>query len=500
MKIKTWLLLTFFLIMVLPIAGAYSLYVWINAYYQDKNVAEYFDKWTELNQIKATIDSPALYQKNADLQELEELTNEQLGITLYTKSGFILYSSNPLLSGYVGKERMFKGLFDLQQSYNAFTYKEPVYQQGDLLGVYEIQLVRTDWVKGVENRSWLVTTGSILLFLAIYLAVLFVLNRRLNRPLKELMQQMRIFAKGGHVETNLSARKDEIGELAQSFVAMQNEIEKTRASLKEEQLQKELMIASISHDLKTPLTAIQAYAESLQSRGLTEQQQEEYQQVIVTKADRMKHMLEDLLMYTLLQSTNYELELVAVDAAEFFEMALSDYEPLCEEQGFTLNVFCDVDGLYAVHPKQLQRVIDNLMSNAWRYGEIGTSIGLAAVNAGSYPVWSFDFLKSTLNKQEGVYIIVQNSGQGILQEDITKLFEPMYQADRARTKAGERGTGLGLNITKQIIEKHGGTVELFSQENIGTAVVCWLPPFKGAIKNEMEKNMPNSGLNCCDDI
>lgn len=161
-------------------------------------------------------------------------------------------------------------------------------------------------------------------------------------------------------------------------------------------------------------------------------------------------------------------------------MALSDYEPLCEEQGFTLNVFCDVDGLYAVHPKQLQRVIDNLMSNAWRYGEIGTSIGLAAVNAGSYPVWSFDFLKSTLNKQEGVYIIVQNSGQGILQEDITKLFEPMYQADRARTKAGERGTGLGLNITKQIIEKHGGTVELFSQENIGTAVVCWLPPFKGA--------------------
>lgn len=110
-----------------------------------------------------------------------------------------------------------------------------------------------------------------------------------------------------------------------------------------------MMIASISHDLKTPLTAIQAYAESLLNNDLSQQQQEEYQQVIITKADRMKHMLEDLLMFTLLQSTNYELELVAVDGEEFFEMALSDYEPLCEEQSFTLEVFCDVDGLYAVH-------------------------------------------------------------------------------------------------------------------------------------------------------
>lgn len=193
----------------------------------------------------------------------------------------------------------------------------------------------------------------------------------------------------------------------------------------------------------------------------------------------MKHMLEDLLMFTLLQSTSYELELVDVDGEEFFEMALSDYEPLCEEQGFTLEVFCDVDGLYAVHPKQLQRVIDNLLSNAWRYGEIGTSIGLAAVKAGSVPEWGFDFLKPALTKQEGMYMIVQNSGQGLPQKDIVKLFEPMYQADHARSKAGERGTGLGLNITKQIIEKHGGTVELLSSENIGTAVVCWLPPNKG---------------------
>jgi len=479
MKIKTWLLITFFIVMVLPITGAYSLYIWINAYYQDKSIAEYFEKMTELNQVKSVLENPEHYKRNADIQDIEALSNDQLAITLYSKSGILLYSSNPLKLDYDSMDIILKGLYELKQNYNAFTYKEPVYQDGELLGVYEIQLVRKDWVKGVESRSWLVIASSILLFLLIYFAVMILLNRKLNRPLHELMRQMRAFAKGEHVESNLVARKDEIGDLAQTFLAMQDEIETARAHLKVEQQQKELMIASISHDLKTPLTAIQAYAESLQSKALSEEQQDEYRHIILTKSETMKQMLEDLLMFTLLRSTSYHLDLVAVDGAEFFEMALSDYEQLCKDRGFMLEVTCDIDGMYAVHPKQLQRVIDNLMSNAWRYGAVGTMIGLAAMNAGECPVWSFDFVQSALKKQEGMYIILQNSGQGVKKEDIEKLFEPMYQADSARTKAGERGTGLGLNIAKQIIEKHGGTVELVSKEGYGTAVLCWLPPFKG---------------------
>ncbi|MFJ7732599.1 ATP-binding protein [Lysinibacillus sp. NPDC097231] len=481
MKIKTWLLITFFIVMVLPIAGAYTLYVWVNAYYHDKNVLESIEKWTELNKVKSVLDNPEHYKKNADIKEIEALTNEQLAITLYSKSGFVLYSSNPLKSGFISKDQIFTDLYDLKQKYNAFTYKEPVYEKGEFAGIYEVQLVRTDWVQGVQNRSWLVIASSILLFLLIYTAVIMLLNRKLNRPLKELMRQMRAFAKGEQVASNLGTRKDEIGELAQTFFAMQDEIELARAHLKTEQQQKELMIASISHDLKTPLTSIQAYAESLQNKALTEEQQCEYREIILTKAETMKHMFEDLLMYTLLQSSSYDLELVTVDGAEFFEMALSDYETLCEDQGYTLAASCEVEGLFAVHPKQLQRVIDNLMSNAWRYGKVGSTIGLAAVNAGKCPTWCFDFVKSALTKQEGIYMIVQNSGQGINKEEIEKLFEPMYQADTARTKAGERGTGLGLNIAKQIIEKHGGTVELVSKENFGTAVLCWIPHYKGEI-------------------
>ena len=130
MKIKAWLLITFFIVMILPIGGAYGLYMWINDYYQDKSVGEYIEKWAELNTIKAAIDDPTLYVKNADLSDVEALSNNQLGITLYSKMGFVFYTSNPVRSGFVSQENLFKGLYEFQQQYNTFTYKEPVYQKG----------------------------------------------------------------------------------------------------------------------------------------------------------------------------------------------------------------------------------------------------------------------------------------------------------------------------------------------------------------------------------
>ena len=94
MKIKSWLLITYLLIMILPLIAVYGLYVSINAYYQDKNVDEYFEKWALVTDLKDQLDHPSLYNINANYKEIEKLTSDQLMITLYSPNGKIYYSSN----------------------------------------------------------------------------------------------------------------------------------------------------------------------------------------------------------------------------------------------------------------------------------------------------------------------------------------------------------------------------------------------------------------------
>ncbi|WP_431028114.1 HAMP domain-containing sensor histidine kinase [Lysinibacillus sp. LZ02] len=458
MKIKTWLLLTYLLVMILPLVSVYGLYVSINAYYKDKNVEEYFDNWNKINSLKPVLANPMIYEKDTDFSEIEALT------------------SNPLTTAYSmfkDRERVYKHLYEFQQNYQTFVYKEPVYEKGQIVGIYEVTSIRTEWTKQVNTKTLIVGIGLLVLLSLLYAAIVYFLNVRLNRPMKALMHQMSAFAKGEPTEC-LPVKKDELGEVTASFQAMQQEIEETRKKLNEQQRQKEFMIASLSHDLKTPLTSIQAYTESLQSGSLSDQEQQDYLAVISSKSDYMKHLLDDLMMYTLLQSPHYALELVTVEGAEFFEMLLADYEQISQEKGFVARTDLYVDSRYEVHPKQLMRVVDNVVSNAWTYTNDGGFIGIAAFELPHIPSWCEQYVKAQFVCEDGVYIIVQNSGDVLTVEQCERMFDPLYQVDQARSQMGQRGAGLGLSIAKQIIEKHHGTIQAVSQQN-STAIICWLP-------------------------
>ncbi|WP_313894367.1 HAMP domain-containing sensor histidine kinase [Psychrobacillus sp.] len=487
MKIKTWLLLSYLIVMILPLAAAYALFAWINSYHADRNVTEYVEQWNNLQKMKDVLDNPLLYERGADFKPVESLKNEQVVITLYERSGVLLFTTDPYAVGSISsfnREKLYQDFYTIKQQYRTNIYKAPVFKEGNVIGIYEITTMRSDWVAGVENRTWFVVSLFLLLFVSIFVIVIWFVNRKLNNPLNLLRKNMQAFGTGQQL-TPFTKRQDEIGDLAESFAAMQDEIEKARQHLASEQQQKEMMIASISHDLKTPLTSISAYAEALKGQTLTKTQQVEYTEVIVGKATYMKQLLEDLLTYTLLQSANYEVERVSVDGQEFFDMLTSDYAPLCLSKNIELTTVCRVTGSYLVNPKQFMRLVDNLMTNALTHVSSNGQILLAALDAGTKPAECYSFVASALPKKNGMYVIVQNSGSGISEEDLARVFEPLYQGDTARTKVHSQGTGLGLSITKQIIEKHGGNVEMLSQQDIGTAVICYLPSIKGENQHEM---------------
>lgn len=467
--------------MIFPLVAAYILFAWISSYNDEKKVDEYFRKQIDLHEIKTTLNDPSLYTSKVNEEVLEEITGEAQFVTLYNAYGLVTYTTDPTINFAqynLGKENLFTGLYELKQGYHSYQYKEPVFAGNDLVGVYEVELARDEWVEGVSDRSWWMIGIFITVFLVIYVIVIRFVNKKLNKPITGLMNEMTSYARGETI-IETETKPDEIGELKRHFYSMRKEINKAREEVEKEHEQKEFMIASISHDLKTPLTSIKAYAESLEMGiDLTSSERDEYEKVIVDKADFMKQMLDDLLMYTLLQSSTYEIDLVEVDGVEFFDMLMSGYDAMCKDKQINLETEVTVSGRYFVNPKQMMRVTDNLISNAIKHTNQCGTIHLATISEGEMPEWLFTFIPNTFDFDHFVYLIVQNTGKGISASKMEQLFSPLYQVDQARSKRDDHGTGLGLSITKQIIEKHDGKVSIYSQIDEGTCVICRLPKIK----------------------
>lgn len=481
MKIKTWLLISYFLVMILPLISIYLLFAWISSFNNEQAMQNILTQTSELNELIAVLDDPELYHPKQMKDAVDALSNSQRFITIYNHTGIVLYSTNPVLhmSPFsVSKEALYQGLYKVEQGYRAYDYKQPVFKGSTLVGFFQIEMARDEWTKGVQKRSWLTLGIFVGVFVLIYGAIMILVNRKFNRRLGALMKEMTAFAHG-EILPETATNNDEIGQLKRHFYRIRNQIDTVQQTIEKEQELKAYMVATISHDLKTPLTSIKAYTEAIGNEtNLTPAERVEYLDIVMEKADFMSLMLDDLLTYTVLKSPTYEMELVEVEGNEFFEMLISGYEPLGTNKNLSIQAFADVVGTYYVNPKQMVRVVDNLVTNAIQHTKAGDKVWIATFSEKACGAeFLFDFVRETaeFNFEKFTYIVVQNEGTGIVAEKLSKILEPLYQVDEARSKRDDYGTGLGLSITKEIITKHGGDVVVLSEENIGTAVICRIP-------------------------
>lgn len=488
MRIKYWLMISFIVIMLLPVVTLYFLYQSISTYGEQQDLLEFIEVSNRAQSMEQMLQDPNLYttQSESFYEPIKKAAKSTVKIDLYRHDGILLYSTmaSTAYTRFLrtNVEDHYKNLNEFEKKHRTYTLKRPVLEKDRLIGFYQLTFSRDDWLTNVRNKSYITAVSFGLFIIILYGIMLFLLNRKLNRPLLELQQRMSTFAAGKQLPPTRKQHHDELGELHAHFEKMREQITATQSQLKKQQEEKEFIVATLSHDLKTPLTVIQAYCEALlkENSNLSAHEKAEYQTVLFDKITHMKKLLHDLATYTSLQSGTYEISVVEVDGEEFFEMLLAGYDEACAQKNIQLTVEQHAYGPYGVHVNNMIRVIDNLMENAMRYTAADKKIWLAAIHStSSLPHWIFQSFTEEIDewRKGNTLIIVQNEGEAIPPDQQQRVFEPFYQVAEMRNTGGT--SGLGLSITKSLLEQQGGKLKLVSSPLHGTIVMCLLKEGEG---------------------
>lgn len=220
-------------------------------------------------------------------------------------------------------------------------------------------------------------------------------------------------------------------------------------------------VANVSHELKTPITSIRGFAETLlgeDSKTLDEATREQFLSIIYNESERIHHLIDDLLTLSQLERESLVLEKDTFNFSQLVQDAHRLIDMQAKEKGLTFSITLPAEMCMVTADQQkLKQVVLNILSNAVNYTPVGGTIDIQ--------------LEAQPDKVE---LSIVDSGIGILEKDIPRLFERFYRVDRARSR-DTGGTGLGLAIVKHIIEAHAGTVSVESEVGVGTKFTIGIP-------------------------
>jgi two-component system phosphate regulon sensor histidine kinase PhoR len=222
-------------------------------------------------------------------------------------------------------------------------------------------------------------------------------------------------------------------------------------------------VANVSHELKTPLTSISGYAETLLVDNPDKGTTQRFLSTILDNARRMQRLVDDLLDLSRIEAGRWHPNPEEVDAGAIAEEAWTALGDRAAHSGIAFSVEGDPDArTVTVDPDALRQVLTNLIDNALRYTPRGGSVVCR--------------IAATVG---GTSIAVHDTGTGITREHLPRIFERFYRADPSRSRA-DGGSGLGLAIVKHLVEAHGGRVTAVSERGQGTTVTAWFPGVRAA--------------------
>ncbi|MGN9164211.1 ATP-binding protein [Tissierellaceae bacterium HCP3S3_D8] len=351
--------------------------------------------------------------------------------------------------------------------YDHYTEREMEFMTGTYFKKYQIK--KYDFIDNEGNNRYLIakidqeqikgllklinesSKYMLHLFLVIYIlnVTIFIvyLNRKVKRPLVDIRDAMISFTDGKDNQIKKLKGPEEFIQISEAYNEMVAKLKRSEEEREILEAEKQKMLSDISHDLKTPFTIIRGYAKALADGIITnEVQQKKYLNMIYQKTIDVTQLIDLFNEYNKLEHPDFHFNLKRQDLGELCRIYIAERYDYITEQGFNIEVdisdeplFSNIDGI------QIQRALENIISNSMKYNPQGTTIFMGLKQIGEW------------NR-----IIIGDDGIGIPDEISDNIFDAFVVGDDSRNS--KQGTGLGLAIAKKIVEKNNGRISLAARD------------------------------------
>lgn len=310
------------------------------------------------------------------------------------------------------------------------------------------------------------------IFAGIVIALLLstLLATIITKPLTRMRQAAGELTAGNYQKRTNVKGKNEIGILARSMDTLAERLEQNEIERKEAEQLRLDFFANVSHELRTPITVMRGYSESLSDGVISsDEKKQQYYQRMVTECQRMERLVGDLLTLSKVQNPHFAIEKEPINLVQVFHDILRSYKGIMEEKHMSFQFSSQEDLIFMLGDyDRLRQLFLNIIDNAIKFSKEGGNIWL------------------TIQKKDRIEISIRDEGIGIAKEELPNIFDKFY---KSKLRQNAKGSGLGLVIAKYIVEKHEGTVEVKSEEGVGTEFLFYFQEYIGDWDKENVSNV-----------
>lgn len=303
---------------------------------------------------------------------------------------------------------------------------------------------------GEFQQAYLIT-----IFITAALLIIWI-YRAVSIPIQRLQNAAKQI-KEGNLDFELKVEEeDELGQLCRDFEEMRLRLKANAEEKIEYDKENKELISNISHDLKTPITAIKGYVEGIMDGVAdTPEKMDRYIKTIYNKANEMDLLINELTLYSKIDTNRIPYNFSTISANGYFNDCAEDLSLELESKGVLFMYRNDIeeDSEIIVDAEQMRRVINNIVNNSVKYmDKPNGEIQMRVKDVGDY-----------------IQVELEDNGKGIAAKDLPNIFDRFYRTDASRNSS-KGGSGIGLAIVKKIVEEHGGNIWATSQEGVGTTM------------------------------